>query len=183
MDERDMLRIYAWIMQRVQPADTPSRDHELVWYLRGSLPARAWQFLFFNPTQTRDDSQDERWNRGSYLANAIVHCRECHTPRNSLGVPMDGMHLAGWEEGPEGETTPNITPDEETGIGGWSERDLKRFLRFGMEPDGDIVGSGMGEVIDHLKHLTDDDRAALVHYLRNIPAVRREADGDRAEEP
>lgn len=175
LDEADTLRVYAWIMQRVPPADAPSREHELAWYLKGPLPARVWQFLFFEPREVRDERQDAEWNRGSYLANALFHCRECHTPRNSLGAPMDDVHLAGWDEGSEGKGTPNITPDKETGIGGWSDRELRQLLRFGMEPDGDFVGGGMGEVVDHLKHLTDDDLAALMHYLRNIPAVDREA--------
>lgn len=174
MDEADMVRLYAYIMKRVPASDAPSLDHELAWYLNTSLPARIWQWLFFEPAPVRDETRDVQWNRGSYLANALLHCGECHTPRNRLGVPHDGMYLAGWDAGPEGRHTPNITPDEKTGIGGWSDRELSRFLRFGMEPGGDFVGSGMGEVIDHLKQLSDDDRAALMNYLRNIPAIETE---------
>jgi mono/diheme cytochrome c family protein len=177
MDEADMLRLYAWIMRRVPPADAPSPDHELPWYLAGSLPARAWQFLYFEPREVHDTTQGEIWNRGSYLANALFHCGECHTPRNVLGAPIRDMYLAGWEEGAEGKGTPNITSDRETGIGGWSDRNVRQLLRFGMEPDGDSVGAGMGEVIDHLKQLTDDDLAALMHYLRTVPAVHRESAG------
>jgi len=180
MDEVDMLRVYAYIMRRVEPVDTGSTGHELPWYLTGSLPARAWQFLFFNPRffnprDVRDDTQDAEWNRGSYLANALFHCGECHTPRNALGASIRDMYLAGWEESAEGKGTPNITSDRETGIGDWSDRELRQLLRYGMEPDGDSVGGGMGEVVDHLKGLSDDDRAALMHYLRKVPAVHREA--------
>ena len=67
---------------------------------------------------------------------------------------------------------PNITPDKETGIGGWSEDDIDTLLTLGMTPDGDFVGAGMGEVVSNsTSRLTPADRAALIAYLKSLPAI------------
>src|SRR3546814_16522536 len=59
--------------------------------------------------------------RGTYLMDSIVACGNCHTPRGPDG-PLPGMALAGGLElSLPGFVAyaPNITPDQETGIGGW----------------------------------------------------------------
>jgi hypothetical protein len=67
---------------------------------------------------------------------------------------------------------PNITPHVDTGIGTWSERDVVRVLRTGQLPDGDFVGSIMGEVVeDGTSRLTDADRAAIARYLASLPPL------------
>lgn len=96
----------------------------------------------------KDPSKSELWNRGAYLSNALAHCGECHTPRNLLGGLKASMHYAGSREGPEGELAPNITPDQETGIGAWSKQDLQWLLETGMKPDADNVQGLMAEAID-----------------------------------
>ena len=68
---------------------------------------QRWAMMFwsavFNP-DTRfapDSSKSPEWNRGAYLAEALAHCGECHTPRN-LGLALDnrkkfaGAITAGW---------------------------------------------------------------------------------------
>jgi mono/diheme cytochrome c family protein len=48
--------------------------------------------------------------RGRYLVEHVSLCGDCHTPRNSLGVPNRELYLAGAKVGPLGEEIPNITP-------------------------------------------------------------------------
>ena len=76
------------------------------------------------------------------------------------------MHYAGSREGPEGELAPNITPDQETGIGAWSKQDLQWLLETGMKPDADNVQGLMAEAIDdNYSHLPPEDLKAMAEYL------------------
>lgn len=169
MTLEDMLALYAYL--RTVPAVTrESEPHELPWYLRGGPAARAWQRLWFDPPEPI--AQDDEIGRGRYIATALGHCGECHTPRDRFGVPIAALHFAGTPDGPDGDPVPNITPDREHGIGSWSARQLRRFFESGMNPDGDFVGGAMVEVIDEgLTHLTREDADALIAYLRSLPPI------------
>jgi hypothetical protein len=79
--------------------------------------------------------------------------------------------MGGTKDGPEGHKVPNITPDMHTGIGTWSPKDVVRVLRTGQLPDGDFVGSMMGEVVNSTSKLTDADRQAIAVYLQSLPPV------------
>jgi len=149
-------------------------DHDR--YLRPRLLNWGWKLFFLEPGPFRPDpDRSEAWNRGAYLVRAVSHCGECHTPRNAFGAPIDSLELAGTSEGPEGGAVPNITPDAETGIGGWSRAELLDYLRTGMTPGFDFAGGAMAEVIDEsLAHLSDADLEAIVTYLESLEPVRRE---------
>lgn len=70
--------------------------------------------------------------RGAYVLR-MAGCGTCHTGE-------DGAFLAGGHrlETPFGTfVTPNITPDPETGIGGWSDEDFVNAVTRGVSPDGD----------------------------------------------
>jgi len=70
---------------------------------------------------------------------------------------------------------PNITPDPETGIGKWRDKDLIVLFRTSLLPDGDAVGGGMAEVIANgTKHLSETDLEAIVAYLRALPPIRNQ---------
>ena len=74
----------------------------------------------------------------------------------------------------QGDATPNITPDEETGLGRWSAEELADYLETGMKSDGDFADASMAEIIDHpTGKLSAGDRAAIARYLRSVPAIRR----------
>jgi mono/diheme cytochrome c family protein len=62
--------------------------------------------------------------------------------------------------------------DKETGIGGWTDAEIVALLKDGSTPDFDYVGSGMAEVVrNSTGRLTDDDRKAIVAYLRTVPPL------------
>src|SRR5215470_8298549 len=72
--------------------------------------------------------------RGSYLVNAVMACDGCHTPRGPAGFVMDQRFSGGsqtWDTPAYTVKGSNITPDRETGIGAWSDDDLKRALTDG----------------------------------------------------
>ncbi len=135
----------------------------------------GWKLLFFAPGPfAANPDRDETWNRGAYLVEALGHCGECHTPRNALGALKRDEAFSGTLDGPEGGRIPNITPDADTGIGRWSDGDIKSLFTMGMLPDGDFVGSGMAEVVENTtSKLTDADRDAIIVYLRSLPPLSK----------
>jgi len=116
-----------------------------------------------------------RIERGRYLADHVSLCGDCHTPRNSIGVPNRALYLAGAgaKAGFLGEDVPNITPDKETGIGDWKREDIAELLLSGTKPDLDNVQGLMAEVIEHgYKSVTKEDALAIADYLKSLPAIK-----------
>ncbi len=112
--------------------------------------------------------------RGAYLANGIVACGNCHTPQGPDG-PVAGMEFAGqlvidWE--PFTAYASNITPDPETGIGGWSREDVVRAIREGLRPDGSLIGPPMP--IGLYRNISDEDAEAIAAYVLSVPPLRNE---------
>jgi len=104
--------------------------------------------------------------RGKYVFGATGGCG-CHT------VPKHPVNAGGRKyDGPYGTVySTNITPDRETGIGGWTDEQLITAIRLGRRPNGErlvpvhpyTVFNGMAE----------EDVKALVVFLRTVPAVKR----------
>jgi mono/diheme cytochrome c family protein len=65
---------------------------------------------------------------------------------------------------------PNLTPDAESGIGRWTDEQLSRAIREGIGHDGRALHPAMWS--SSFRHLSDDDVAAVVAYLRTLPAIR-----------
>lgn len=113
--------------------------------------------------------------RGNYLVEGIVACGNCHTPRNPDATAREDMRLAGGfliEEPVFRAYAPNITMDEETGIGTWSDEEIMLAIREGVRPDGTIIGPPMP--IPSYRNMSDYDARAIVAYLRTVPPVRNE---------
>ena len=107
--------------------------------------------------------------RGAYLVATVGRCGDCHTPLTWLGAPDGDRYLAGSHGGFEGTRAPNITPDEKTGIGSWSEDDIAGALKDGETPDFDVLGGAMAEIVRNTARLTADDRRAIAAYLKTLP--------------
>ena len=175
MTDADALAIRAYLAS-LPPARQANRPHDLRFPFGWRWTLRVWQALFFDDATFEPRPElNPHENRGAYLVEALAHCGECHTPRNALGALQRDLWLAGTADGPEGELAPNITPDDRTGIGDWSEGDIATLLKEGVTPEYDNVQGTMAEAIrDGLSHLTDDDRAAIAAYLKTVPPVARE---------
>jgi mono/diheme cytochrome c family protein len=107
---------------------------------------------------------------GAYLAGPVGHCVECHTPMNEDGHP-DFEHRIGAGgfvfRGPWGESiAANITP---AGLGDWSDAEIEHAIRDGVSRDGRQLMPPMG--FAYYKGISDGDMAALIAYLRSLPAV------------
>lgn len=119
----------------------------------------------------------ERLARGRYLVQGALGCETCHSPKDwtTQGGPVvAGMELAGQAINLPGfpglPTIPNITPDRETGGGNWSDDAYARAIREGIKHDGTTLFPMMP--YDAYKNLSDEDLAAVVVYVRSVPAVR-----------
>ena len=114
--------------------------------------------------------------RGSYLVNGILTCGNCHTAKGPGGVPIADRKLAGGSQifdGPRYSVqAANITPDAGTGIGNWSDADIKRALQHGVRPDGAMLAPAMPSAF--YGAFTRRDLDAVIAYLRTVPAVSHE---------
>jgi mono/diheme cytochrome c family protein len=174
MTDRDILDVRAYL--RTEPAAS-AEAHEppsgVPFPLNLPHSMSLWRALYFEEGPFKPDPQQSaQWNRGAYLANAVVHCGECHTPRNWLEAREDDRRFAGGiAYGPRGKRAPNITPDPADGIGKWGVDDIVTLLKTGITPQGDFVAAPMSEVVQGTSKLTDDDRKALAVYLKSLPPV------------
>ena len=109
---------------------------------------------------------------GAYLAGPVAHCMECHTTFGEMG-PMFDSHLgAGGNEfhGPWGvSVSANLTPHPEDGLTGYTDADLDGMIRHGVRPNGTPMMPPMG--YPFYAKMTDADLAAIIAYLRQIPAL------------
>lgn len=172
MTDADIDDLWAYL-RTVEPVRRENRVHDVPPPFSWRFMLPVWRALNFRRGEdvitvtgaTPDD-------RGAYLAEALAHCGQCHTPRGPLGGPDLDRHFAGWADGPEGDLVPNITPHPETGIGGWGEGDVTFLLELGMTPEGDFVGGSMNEVIQNTtSKLTAEDREAIARYILSLPPI------------
>lgn len=182
MTDQDILDLKAYIFS-LPAVSQATREHDIDFPYGWRFTVWFWKQLnFTSGAFLPDPGQSGEWNRGAYLAEALAHCGECHTPRGSLGGLDTSLAYSGTTEGPEGEKVPNISPDADTGIGSWSPKDVIRVLRTGQLPDGDFVGSVMGEVVAGTSKLTDADRQAIAVYIMSQPPISNpEAKATKAE--
>jgi mono/diheme cytochrome c family protein len=172
MTRQDLLDLKAYLFS-VAPVAQENKPPEMRFPFGWRFGLVVWKWLYFRPGPFQPDTQQSaEWNRGAYLATALGHCGECHTPRNLLGGLNTSMYYAGSEDGPEGELAANITPDEATGIGSWSIADIVWLLQTGFKPNGDDVQGVMSELIEHgYQHLTEADLRAIAVYLRSLKPI------------
>lgn len=170
MTDSDMRDLWAYL-RTLPPSARANRPHELRFPFGWRFLVAPWKWLYFTPGAfAASAGRSGQWNRGAYLAGALGHCGECHTPRNFLGGLKTNQWLAGGKL-PEGRV-PNLTP---TRLKKWSDSQLKEFLRSGATPEGDVPSDTMYEVIRYTtSQLTSEDLDALIAYLRSLPPLPEE---------
>ena len=150
--------------------------------LFGYLPRAA------QPSQVRVDQSAERVERGRYLTINVLQCVDCHSVRDwqlyggppmppigagrpcmDRDTPTAGVNV-GQEFFPGVLCIRNITPDEPTGIGAWTDGEIIRAIREGVGRDG----RGLFPIMPYFiyRHLADEDVEAVVAFLRTLPQAR-----------
>ena len=118
-----------------------------------------------------DVSRTDKVACGEYLAK-IGHCIECHTPQVKGGRRDWNRTGAGGQKfhGPWGESVgSNLTPDKSTGIGNWTDAQIKRAIAKGIRADGTKLRPPMP--FRYYATIKDDDLDAIVAYLRSLKPV------------
>jgi mono/diheme cytochrome c family protein len=132
----------------------------------------------FEPSTPPDASkfEPELVRRGTKLAS-IGNCNTCHTRTNGpsfaggLRIPTQFGSIY----------TTNITPDAETGIGGWSEAAFERAMREGVDREGRHLYPAFP--YDHFTLVNDEDIRALYAYFMTREPVRARAPANELHFP
>ena len=170
MTDADALAIKAYLFS-LAPVRAAAPPNTLLFPFNQRWAMNFWSALFNPDTRFEPDTAKSlEWNRGAYLAEALAHCGECHTPRN-LAFALDnrkkfaGALTAGWRAF-------NISSDKATGLGAWSDDEIFSYLSVGHAAGHGTASGPMGEAVDHsFSHLAPEDIRAVVAYLRTVPAI------------
>jgi mono/diheme cytochrome c family protein len=117
-------------------------------------------------------AQSDLVTRGDYLVNGILTCGNCHTPKGPSGDITDKAFSGGasWDEPPFKVTASNITQDTETGIGNYTDAQLKQLLRKGVKSNGLLVAMIMP--CGFYEIMTERDLDAVIAYLHTIKPIK-----------
>ncbi len=168
MTDEDALAIKAYLFS-LPAVHAPAKVNKLAWPFDHRGLMAAWDFFYNADTRFKPRPEESvEWNRGAYLAEALGHCGECHTPRN-LAFAMNnrrkfaGALTAGWR-------AYDISSDAKSGLATWSDNDLATYLSTGHADGHGGAAGPMGEASDDsLTFLTPGDIRDLVVYLRSVP--------------
>jgi mono/diheme cytochrome c family protein len=170
MTDADVLAVKAYLFS-LPPVHAQNQPNTFSFPYDQRWLMRFWSAVFNDNERFRPNpAQSPEWNRGAYLAEALAHCGECHTPRN-LASALDnrnkfsGALTAGWYAF-------NISSDKGSGVGAWSDDELRNYVSSGHAPGRGTAAGPMGEAVDNsLNGLASSDIRALVTYLRSVPPV------------
>ena len=156
----------------------------LVVALLGGITATIGWRPFIGPkarplTDRRFEASPERLARGQYLTENLLDCFACHSDREwtkhdvplVAGTKGGGSPTFPLEDLPGRVYPPNISSDPENGAGQWSDDQLARAIREGIGNDGRALFPFMP--YENYRHMSDEDLASVIVYLRSLPPVRR----------
>jgi mono/diheme cytochrome c family protein len=168
MTDADVLAIKAYLFS-LPAVRATAPDNTFAFPFNQRWLMAFWSTLFNADARFAPNSdRSPEWNRGAYIAEALAHCGDCHTPRN-LGLALDngkkfaGAMTAGWHAF-------NITSDQGSGIGGWSDDEVFAYLATGHALGRGTAAGPMGKAVDQsFSQMAPSDIRALVSYVRSVP--------------
>ena len=123
-----------------------------------------------------------RLERGRYLTEAVIGCTGCHSefdtavfsmPPKAEGAGKGGLCFNKENAGFPGVVcAQNITSDKETGIGSWTDGEVLRAIREGVDRNGNALFPMMP--YQDLRNLSDEDTKSVVAYVRTFAPVKRQ---------
>ncbi len=122
---------------------------------------------------------DPQVERGKYLVT-FGGCGDCHTPGNFFGHPDQTKYLGGSDvgfgiPGVGVFVGPNLTPDNDTGLGKWTNQQIVTAITAGERPDGRMLAPIMPW--RDFAHLTRPDALAIAAFLKSLPPVSHKVPG------
>lgn len=126
------------------------------------------------------EATPERIARGKYLVSHVTLCIDCHSERTlAYGLPVkpgrEGVGGFVWDpksKFPGTLAAANLTPDHDTGLGKWTDGEILRAIREGVDREGNALFPIMP--YGHYRAMSDDDAKAIVAYLRTLQPQRYE---------
>jgi mono/diheme cytochrome c family protein len=162
LTREDSDAMYAYLMS-VRPVRAANRDNDIRFPYNLRFGLSGWKLLFMDDRLPDASSgSSPAWKRGQYVANALGHCAECHTPRGKFGQLKAGEPLAGSALGRVG--APDITPAA-LAARGWTPQDLSTFFATGLAPQGSAYDEMHTVVRMSTQYLSKEDLGALSAYL------------------
>jgi mono/diheme cytochrome c family protein len=133
----------------------------------------------------------ERLARGEYLATTVFLCLDCHS---QLDFGRYGTPVVPGTEGQGGECftkenagfpgvvcAQNITPDKETGLGNWTDGEIARAIREGVNKNGEALFPMMPYKL--MRNLSDEDTKSIVAYLRTLKPINHKIQQGKVDFP
>jgi cytochrome c2 len=130
------------------------------------------------PIPLPDTTNQLEW--GKYITLYQLECYACHSrsfetmnmlkPELSEGF-FGGGNPIGTADGSR-IMSRNITPDEETGIGTWTEEQFLKAVKYGIHPNGPALRPPMVPYVQ----LTDDEVRAIFAYMKTVPPIKNKVD-------
>ncbi|MFT5639460.1 MAG: mono/diheme cytochrome c family protein [Paracoccaceae bacterium] len=160
VDEIVDLRAY---MATLPASSVPSQDHLVSFPFNIRRSLGGWKLLFMKQGPITAASS-EQTIRGRQLVEGLVHCSECHTPRNFLG----GTKYRSWLTGAPNPSGKGTIPNISAAHLGWTADEIVEYLTSGFTPEFDSAGGEMVSVIQNISQLPQSDREAIAAYLLTI---------------
>jgi mono/diheme cytochrome c family protein len=180
MSDEDLASIIAFLRSddsMVEASDEPPPGVTRPSFLTKLLCHVAFKKLPYPDHPIAAPPVTDRVAHGRYLVSAL-ECYSCHSadfktiniaqPEKSEGYMGGGNPVLDLRGHPV--PSANLTPDDETGIGRWSEQDFVNALRTGFRPDRSLIRYPMQPIPD----LSAEEAGAIYAYLRTVPAIRHQ---------
>lgn len=132
-----------------------------------AMPVALLAFCLIGPTADAGEIE-----RGRYLVDALAACDNCHTPRGAASYDLSNRFSGGAQTFSDKTYVvrgPNISPDRETGVGAWTDEELRAAIVDGIGRNGRLAPVMPS---DSYKPLTPSDLDAIIAFLRSATPIR-----------
>jgi len=125
------------------------------------------------------EATPERLARGTYLVEHVADCLGCHSDHIiKFGIPVkpgtegEGGYIFDEKIGfPGVVAAQNLTSDHEFGLGNWTDGEIIRAIREGIDRNGEALFPMMP--YEHMRSMSDDDVKSVVVYLRTLKPIHK----------
>lgn len=173
INERDMVALYDYFMNEVQPVDEKVKATNLTFPFNQRWGIRLWNWAALRGEPSfRPRYKDDKLDRGAYLVESLGHCGACHTPRDflfrqsgldgSLPEFLTGETVSGWY-------APDLT-GRVSSLRNWSEEDIKLYLSTGRNNHSSAIGPMQLVAGDSMQYASNEDLDAVASYLKSLAA-------------
>jgi len=160
-----------------------------------ALAATALAWLALKKPAARAASTEKveatpaRLERGKYLTEHVSNCVDCHSDHFTTyafpvkpGTEGQGGYIFDKQIGfPGVVAAQNITPDPETGLGNWTDGEIIRAMREGVDRKGDALFPMMP--YQHFRYMSDEDAKSIVAYIRTLKPIRNQVPAKHLDFP